>query len=117
MPTRFLLVFSNPAPGQEEAYNRWYDEEHLDEVVAVPGFVAATRYRLDDAQLAGQPECPHRYLAIYEFEGDAERAMERLGDELASGRMALPDSIAAEQTRGWAFEALGERVTAPGASA
>src|SRR6478609_4495928 len=102
MSAQFLLVFSNPAPGQEEAYNRWYDEEHLDEVLAVPGFIATTRYRLEEAQLEGQPECPHRYLALYEYDGDAAQAMALLGDELASGRMALPGSIAADQTRGWA---------------
>jgi hypothetical protein len=117
MPAKSLLVFSNPSPGQEDAYNRWYDEEHLDEVLAVPGFVATTRYRLDDDQLEGQPECPHRYLAVYEYEGDTAEAMALLGDELSSGRMALPESIAADQTRGWAFTAITDRIAERGSGA
>jgi hypothetical protein len=116
MPSQFLLVFSNPVPGKEDDYNRWYDEEHLAEILAVRGFIATSRFRLDGAQLDGQPECPHRYLAIYEYEGDAEEAMRLLGDELASGRMKLPDCIAAEETRGWAFSAIGGARPTPAGS-
>ena len=38
------LVFSNPADGQDEAYNSWYDEVHVPEVLATPGVVAAQRF-------------------------------------------------------------------------
>ena len=40
---------------REEEFNAWYDLEHLEQVVALPGFVSARRYRCDEA--------PIRYLA------------------------------------------------------
>ena len=43
---------------REEELNAWYDLEHLRQVVALPGFVSARRYRCDEA--------PIRYLAWYD---------------------------------------------------
>jgi hypothetical protein len=64
-------VFTNPTPGQEAEFNRWYDEDHLADVIEVPGFVAATRFRLAADQFPGNPAPPtHRYLALYEIETD-----------------------------------------------
>ena len=72
-----LLVFTNPVDGDEEAFNRWYDDVHLDEVLQVPGFVAAERFRLTEEQM-GPEERGYRYLAIYEVEGDPAQAFEEL---------------------------------------
>ena len=44
----------------EAAFNRWYDEEHLDRLLAVPGFLSASRY----VAIRGGP----RYLTMYELE-------------------------------------------------
>jgi hypothetical protein len=54
-----LLVLTDVPPEIEEEFNRWYDEEHIPERLAVPGFVGATRYRA----VEGSP----RYLALYEL--------------------------------------------------
>ena len=51
MPTHRLIVFTQPAAGQEAEYNRWYDEVHLGDVLEVDGFVAAQRFALADAQI------------------------------------------------------------------
>ena len=60
----FILVTSvDVTDGVEEEFNRWYNEHHLPEVLACPGFVSATRYECT----AGQP----RYLAIYQLESEA----------------------------------------------
>lgn len=65
--TRYkFLVLTNPKPGQDAEYNRWYDEVHLGDVVDVPGFVAAQRFRIEDAaDFSG-----YRYLSIYDIESD-----------------------------------------------
>lgn len=40
-----FLVFSNPdKPADEQAYNQWYDHQHMPDVLRVPGFVAAQRF-------------------------------------------------------------------------
>lgn len=109
-----LMVLSNPTDGQEDAYNDWYTNTHLDEVVSLPGFIAARRYRLTDAQIAGFPASAHGYLSIYEIEGDPKEAFDALVEELESGRMELPGSIEQATIAPWSFEAITERVSASG---
>ena len=53
-----ITVWLHVPPEREEEFNSWYDLEHLRQVVALPGFVRARRYRVDDA--------PLKYLAWYE---------------------------------------------------
>lgn len=67
-----FLVFTNATAGMEQEFERWYAERHLPDVLDVPGFVAAQRFRLVDGgsgELAG-----FRYLAIYEVESDQPEA-------------------------------------------
>ena len=53
-----ITVWLDVAPEREEELNDWYELEHLKQVVALPGFVRARRYRVDDA--------PLKFLAWYE---------------------------------------------------
>jgi len=52
-----LLTLTEPPPGMEEEFNAWYDEEHLPERLAIPGFRSARRW------VAGRT-----YLATYELD-------------------------------------------------
>lgn len=52
-----LLVGTNVNPEAEADLNRWYDEEHLPALAAVPGVLCARRFR---ASLS-----PLKYLALY----------------------------------------------------
>jgi hypothetical protein len=67
-----MVVGSNPAaPEQEAEFNRWYVEEHLDDVLAVAGFNAARRYTLSPVRpMADTEPSPYGYLAVYEVEAD-----------------------------------------------
>jgi hypothetical protein len=67
-----LVVFTSPREGQEDHYNKWYTEQHLPDVVAVPGFVSAQRFKLTDGM--GSPH-RHQYLAIYEIVSDDPQAV------------------------------------------
>jgi hypothetical protein len=51
------------APELEAEYQKWYDEVHLAEVVAIPGIVAARRYTA--VREDGGP-----FVAIYDLEAD-----------------------------------------------
>ena len=42
--TYFFFAFSNPVAGHEDEYNRWYDQQHAPDVVAIPGFVSAQSF-------------------------------------------------------------------------
>jgi hypothetical protein len=57
-----LLTLTEPPPGMEEEFNAWYDEEHLPERLAIPGFRSARRWVADVAPGEG------KYLATYELD-------------------------------------------------
>lgn len=60
MPKGLLLVMTDIDAANEEDLNRWYEEEHLEERLSVPGFVSARRFEA----LEGGP----KYLALYDLE-------------------------------------------------
>ncbi|MBR1228360.1 MULTISPECIES: DUF4286 family protein [unclassified Bradyrhizobium] len=55
-----LLTSMNIDAADEAEFNRWYDREHLEERVAMPGFLEARRYVAHD----GDP----KYLSLYSTE-------------------------------------------------
>jgi hypothetical protein len=55
-----LLTSMNIDATHEAEFNRWYDREHLEERVAIPGFLEARRYVAHD----GNP----KYLSLYSTE-------------------------------------------------
>lgn len=71
-----LSVFTNTPPGaSEEGFNRWYDEEHLPERVAVPGVSWAARYEFASGD--------YRYGALYALRDEMvlfDPAYRRLAD-------------------------------------
>src|SRR6202162_3273945 len=58
--TGLLMVWAYIDPEHEAEYHRWYDEEHIARLLAVPGFLSAGRY----VALKGGP----KNLALYELE-------------------------------------------------
>ena len=55
-----LLTSMNVDPAHDAEFNRWYDREHLEERVAIPGFLEARRYVAHQ----GNP----KYLSLYSTE-------------------------------------------------
>ena len=56
-----LVVEIEVAEDDVAELNRWYDDKHVPERLAMPGFVAARRF--------ASTEKPGRFLAVYELEG------------------------------------------------
>jgi hypothetical protein len=61
--TGLLMVWAEVPADKEAEFNRWYNEEHVAERMAVPGFLNAARYEA----VKGGP----RHLAVYELESAA----------------------------------------------
>src|SRR5579863_7586149 len=89
--TYYFLVFSNPVAGHEAEYNKWYNEQHAPDVVAVPGFVSAQRfvktelplYRMVDLQVP-------KYLIVYKIvTDDIEAVMREVYRRLDAGETVL----------------------------
>jgi hypothetical protein len=64
------VVTVDPEPEWEDEMNRWYNEEHVPNLLKVPGYVGATRY----VAIEGSP----KYMNFYQIESlDAFRSPER----------------------------------------
>jgi hypothetical protein len=55
-----LLVMADIDPVIEGDFNQWYEQEHLTERMAIPGFLRARRF----TAIEGSP----KYLALYDLE-------------------------------------------------
>ena len=87
-----FLALTNAAAGQDEAFNAWYDQHHLREVVdRLPGFIAGQRYRLNAHQRPGQPRSPWEYLAVYELERD-RGIHQAAAEEMRRSPMVMPQA-------------------------
>ena len=58
--TGLLMVWADVPADKEPDFNRWYNEEHLAERLAIPGFLSGARYEA----VKGGP----KHLAVYELE-------------------------------------------------
>jgi hypothetical protein len=124
MPGNLQIVFSRfPEGVSEDDFNEWYDA-HLPEILSIPGFVSAQRYRLEPVVVDGDVTVSYRYMALYEIEGDLEKLlveMKRLSlgtrdsyaDRKAGGDSGPALSSWWDEVRfaSWNCIAMGERVT------
>ncbi len=108
MPKFQVLVMSEPTEGNEDEFNDWYENTHLDEVISSTGWSRAQRFGL--AAQAGL-ECPRTYLAAYEAEAeDAEAVLRRLNETRDQRQQSRAINM---RTAGvWIFEELGPAHTA-----
>ena len=84
-------------PGQDEAYNRWYDERHLRDVCAIPGIVSGSRYEPDPATPSAAEA---DYLAIYRIETDDPAAvLAELTRRAQAGEMEISPALDASTAR------------------
>jgi antibiotic biosynthesis monooxygenase (ABM) superfamily enzyme len=61
MAVAIFVVRASIAKEKEAAFNRWYNEEHVPQVLQFNGAVGARRYR----QILGEDK--FQYMAVYEF--------------------------------------------------
>jgi hypothetical protein len=80
------IVLTNANPAHEREFNEWYDDQHLGDLLRIPGVTAAKRSVIANAQMTlvgedlqlADPEtigAKYKYLAIYELEADDPTAL------------------------------------------
>jgi hypothetical protein len=106
-----FVVFTKPVEGLEDEYNKWYDEVHIHDVVKVPGVVSAQRYDLAHPGPGGE-QPTHRYMAIYEIEGDPANAMEEMMARFLTDNMPGSDALDLSETAMAVWAPRGPRVEA-----
>jgi hypothetical protein len=110
---QLFLVYTNPMSDEEDAeFNDWYTNTHLGEIVALPGIVSATRYKVAGPTAAG---AKHRYLAIYELaEGvNPEDVGASIAAGVQSGQIHMTNAIKVDAEPGSSsfWEQISDRVT------
>jgi uncharacterized protein (TIGR02118 family) len=63
--TVLFVVKAAPPRGKEAEFNRWYNDEHVPDVLKYPGVVSARRYK------AISGEGKFEYMAVYEIKDEA----------------------------------------------
>ncbi len=67
----YFLVFNNPVPGKEKEYLDWYDNRHIIDVTAIPGFVSGQRFVRNETQMYANVEPKlANYLTLYRVSTD-----------------------------------------------
>jgi hypothetical protein len=97
-----LLTLTEPPAAMEEEFNAWYDEEHLAERLAIPGFRSAQRWVADCKPGEG------KYLATYELDSpsvlESPAYLARFNHQSPWSRRCLGKTVVFKR---WACEQLG----------
>ena len=88
MPKGIMYVETMPAsPDDADAYHKWYNDTHLEQILSVDGIVSARRFAPTDGS--------GPFIAIYELDcDDLDAAVQRLGELGASGKMTGMENLA-----------------------
>lgn len=108
---RFKMIVRSFCPEgiEEQAFNDWYQNTHLADIVRIPGFVAAERLRVAE-HVSGDP-VPPPYIAIYEIEAaTAAEAKQALIEASETGRVNMLEGMDTSGFVATVYEELGERV-------
>jgi hypothetical protein len=108
--SRFVMVvLTNPVTDQDDAYNEWYDNEHVRDVVSVDGFLSGQRFRLTTTGIGNVDPPSHRYLALYEVEAEsAAVANDSLVEAARQGRLRGHEALDLSTIATWLFEPISD---------
>ena len=100
MAENLFLVLTNPIEGEDEAFNKWYDTQHVAEVLDVPGVIAAQRYDLSEVTVPEDEDLPaqlppptHRYLVVYELDREPDQVMAEFLKRVMAGQLSLGETL------------------------
>ena len=88
-----FIVKANVKPEQEDAFNRWYDEDHMPKALnRFPGVISGRRYKIMDGGDG------YNYMALYEFESQ-EKLTETMKSDAIQGLIQEFDAAFGEVNR------------------
>lgn len=92
-----MIVRAAPVAGRDDDFNRWYDERHLVDLLAIPGIISARRFELAAEQLMPVTD-GLSYLAIYQIEtDDLAGVIAEIKGRIGTGRMPRTDAMGLQQ--------------------
>jgi hypothetical protein len=87
-----MVVLAKAVEGQKEELARWYDEQHMKDLLSVPGFLSAERHDIAIVKTPGQLPA-WDFMLIYELAGEDPMSILR---GMAGTPGAAPSSPALE---------------------
>lgn len=94
MSKHLMCVMTSPVPGREEEFQRWYDEQHVPDLLRVPGVTSGQRFCLSGYQHK-EPPFPQSYFAIYEIEtNDLEGVSKEILRRVNTPDMPISEALA-----------------------
>jgi hypothetical protein len=110
-----FLVLTNAVPGREEEFDRWYTEQHIADVLRVPGVVSAQRFRAAQAQPRGAAAPPWQYMALYECDAEPQAVADGIRARIGTPDMPMTDAMAEARSACY-FEPITEVIRKKAAS-
>jgi hypothetical protein len=93
MAEYLVLALSNAVAGEEDAFEKWYDQ-HLTEMLDIPGVKSAQRYsvapmtiRDGEGNPVPLPPPTHHFLVVYQLEQEPDELMKEFLARAASGQL------------------------------
>jgi hypothetical protein len=86
-----LLAISKAKPGQEAAFDAWYDGQHIPDMLRIPGFTGAQRFRTRSRD-GGELTWP--YAALYAAQADEPLGLlKSIGARAGTDEMPISDAL------------------------
>ena len=117
MHKSIMIVLSGPtSPEEEDAFNTWYSDVHLPEIVALPGVTSAARYKIVNLEQSSDPQSPvHQYVAIYELtaatEGELKSFVDNMNSSINAGAIDMSGPLDLVNVKGILALPIGRLLT------
>ncbi|KAA1468025.1 hypothetical protein DENSPDRAFT_365059 [Dentipellis sp. KUC8613] len=100
-PPFVVIVSTEVKPEGEEEFNKWYDEEHVPLLAAVPGWIRSRRFVLKDSGSLGKegPKRVPKYLAVHEWNSLDGQGGEKFKAIFTPWRTKVVETIVTSQER------------------
>ena len=104
--TYYFLVFSNPVPGTEDEYNKWYTEQHQLDVVSIPGFMTAQRYVVSENQLRMSKPLPKYLESCKIVTDDLPSVFQEVHRRLQTGETKMSPTFDGKTSMSFTYKAI-----------
>ncbi len=98
-PHTYLLVFSDPVAGGQDGYDAWFKGDHVRQMQAIDGVLAARRLVPVTVELRHSPIKPPHDLVFYTIANDRfDAARDAIGKQAEAGGAWPPAAVATVRT-------------------
>lgn len=100
----YLFVLNDAAAGREDEFNRWYDEQHAQDVLINPDYVDSRRFVASERQLRTGAKVPNKYAIRFTIlSQNISKSLGYIHENIRARRTVPTDSIASGPGAGGDF--------------